>query len=295
MAWEDTLISIYLYICSNFKGPIWAPSQRLSNNANPEFTDEEVLAIYLFGIIKKKKTISEIYEYVTDHMSAWFPALPSYVGYVQRLNRLSDVFPVLVQKILDDCSREGVLEHTCMVDSFPVVMAHAKRSSTAKVAPGFANKGYCSSKSMYYHGVKVHLLAFRRPGTLPLPDYIGLTPGSDNDLTVLRTILPQLHDCDLFGDKIYADKELVARLSKEQNVHLYTPIKKKKGQEDLPMTDRAFSQAVSRVRQPIESLFNWIEEKTGIERASKVRSFQGLMVHVFGRIAAAMLLLAFYS
>ena len=295
MAWEDTLISIYLYICTNFKGSVWAPAQRLSNNADPTFTDEEVLTIYLFGIIKKKKTVSEMYEYITDHMSVWFPALPSYVGYLQRLNRLCDVFAPLLERILADCSREGVLEQTCMVDSMPIVLANAKRSSTAKVATGFANKGFCSSKNMYFHGVKLHLLAMRRPGTLPLPDYIGLTPGADNDLTVLRSILPKLHDCDLFGDKIYADQELVERLIKEQNVRLYTPIKKKKGQEHLPMTDRAFSQAVSAVRQPIESIFSWIEEKTGIQAASKVRSMQGLKVHVFGRLAAAMLLLVFYS
>ena len=35
------------------------------------------------------------------------------------------------------------------------------------------------------------------------------------------------------------------------------------------------------VRQPIESLFNWIEEKTGIE-ARQGTFFQGLLVHVFG-------------
>ena len=38
---------------------------------------------------------------------------------------------------------------------------------------------------------------------------------------------------------------------------------------------------------------SWLEEKTGIEVASKVRSYKGLMVHVFGRLAAAMALLAF--
>ena len=49
------------------------------------------------------------------------------------------------------------------------------------------------------------------------------------------------------------------------------------------------------MRQPIESLFNWIDEKTGIQCASKVRYYRGLLVHVFGRLAAAMLLLAFNS
>ena len=74
---------------------------------------------------------------------------------------------------------------------------------------------------------------------------------------------------------------------------IFTPVKKKKGQDELTMTNRAYSEAVSRVRQPIESLFNWIEEKTGIQCASKVRSYQGLLVHVFGRLAAAMYLLVF--
>lgn len=46
------------------------------------------------------------------------------------------------------------------------------------------------------------------------------------------------------------------------------------------------------MRQPIESLFSWIDEKTGIQQASKGRSCQGLLVHVFGRLAGAMLILA---
>ena len=57
------------------------------------------------------------------------------------------------------------------------------------------------------------------------------------------------------------------------------------------MTDEIISINVSRIRQPMESLFNWIDEKTGIQTASKVRSTQGLLVHVYGKLAAAMLLL----
>jgi transposase len=50
---------------------------------------------------------------------------------------------------------------------------------------------------------------------------------------------------------------------------------------------------IYRKRWEIEALFGWIQEKTGIQTASKVRSERGLMVHVFGRLAAAMFLLAF--
>ncbi|NJO14776.1 MAG: transposase [Thioploca sp.] len=64
------------------------------------------------------------------------------------------------------------------------------------------------------------------------------------------------------------------------------PSKKNQGQDHLDAADPLFSTAISRIRQPIESLFAWIEQKTGIALASQVRSYAGLMVHVFGRLAA---------
>ena len=71
----------------------------------------------------------------------------------------------------------------------------------------------------------------------------------------------------------------------------YTPVKKDKGQEYLESADSLYSTAISRIRQPIESLNNWIEEKVKIQIASKVRSYNGLMAHVFGKLAVAFNLL----
>lgn len=48
-----------------------------------------------------------------------------------------------------------------------------------------------------------------------------------------------------------------------------------------------FFTAVSKVRQPIESLFNLLNEKTNIQRAMKVRSTTGLLLHTIGKIAIA--------
>ncbi|MDI9561844.1 MAG: transposase, partial [Pseudomonadota bacterium] len=79
---------------------------------------------------------------------------------------------------------------------------------------------------------------------------------------------------------------------------ILTPVKAVKNQAQvLIQRDKAandlYSRAVSAIRQSIESLFNWIIEKTDIQRASKVRSTRGLLVHVFGRIAAAFIFLIF--
>ena len=81
----------------------------------------------------------------------------------------------------------------------------------------------------------------------------------------------------------------------ERLSHNDTPVKRKRGQESLTDAEKDFSRAVSRMRQPIEALFSWIEQKTNISMASRVRSYDGLLVHVFGRLTAACFLLAFYS
>lgn len=293
MNWQDQLISLYVYICQDYATHLWMYGQRLSNNADPDFTDEEVLTIYIFGIIQKRLTVQDIYTYIQDHLRDWFPLLPSYGGYVQRLNRLCAALPALTEQILADFPQQDVVIPVGLIDSMPIVLANGRRSGSARVASEFANKGYCSSKDMWYYGVKLHILGLKRERQLPKPDYIGLTPGAENDLTALRSILPHLRDLELYGDKIYADQTLKQTLETEQNLRLYTPIKKKKGQKELAFADQLLSTAISRMRQPIESLFNWIEEKTGIQMASKVRSYNGLIVHVFGRLAAAFFLLAF--
>lgn len=292
MDWELRLITLYEFICKQYREHLWIYCQRFAPHADLSFTDEEVVCIYMWGLMDKRREVRDIYEYTRRHLPAWYPRLPSYAGYVQRLNRVAGVFAPLLEAIRGTCLSPEVLTDIRLMDAMPVRMAHAKRSRHAKVAPELADKGYCASKGEYYYGVKLHVLGLRRPGTLPLPDYLGLTPASSHDLAALRPILPQLYGGELYLDKAYTDKSLAQTAWDKQGLTMLTPAKKAKGQERLDAADQLWSTAVSRVRQPIESLFNWIEEKTGIQRASKVRSSNGLLVHVFGRLAAAMWLMA---
>ena len=295
MDWQETLIRLYVFIAEHYKTHLWIYDQRLSNNNTPKFSDEEGLTLYLFGIMQGHTTLRAIYAYTFDHLHDWFPDLPSYTGYVQRLNRLAATFPPLIEQILAACPKDPLLSHIHLVDAMPIVMAKASRSGKACVASHIADKGYCATKTMWYYGVKLHIVAQCTDKGLPLPDYISLTGAAQHDLTALRPLLPYLTDGQLYADKSDADQTLKETLKADQNLDFYTPVKKKKDQDKIGFQDQLFSTAVSRKRQPIESLFHWLEEKTGIQRASKVRSYHGLMVHVFGRLAAACFLLAFYS
>ena len=47
---ELKLIGMYLYISDIYKYDLMYSCQRFSNNSKPEFTDEEVMTIYLYAM-----------------------------------------------------------------------------------------------------------------------------------------------------------------------------------------------------------------------------------------------------
>lgn len=98
-----------------------------------------------------------------------------------------------------------------------------------------------------------------------------------------------LENRKIYADKAYADCELKA-LAKANGTTILTPYKRKRGEKIIDSADSLNSTAISRMRQPIESLFNQIDEKVKLQNASKVRSLKGVLTHVWGgKITAFML------
>ena len=285
------LIALYCYICDLYDSELRWYCQRMSPNKSPKFSDAECLTIYLYAVLEEEKyQIKSIHRYAKSYLMSWFPALPSYQAFNRRLNFLSELFAPICKHVLSAVSTEGVDVHRSLLDSMPIMTCSGKRAG--KVAPELTDKGYCSTKKMHYYGVKLHALGFRRSGTLPLPEWLWVTPASTHDLSAIRTEIGQLTDRDIFADKAYADTGLNQELEQDNRSYIFTPVKLIKGQSQWERQfnkagDDLFSTAVSKVRQPIESLFNWIIEKVNIQKASKVRSARGLITHVFGKLAAA--------
>ena len=92
-----------------------------------------------------------------------------------------------------------------IVNSMPIVTCKGKNRE-GKVATEITSKGYCSTKNMYYYGMKLHMVGQRREGTFPFPEMITLTPASDNDLTVFKSeCVPYLSGKTVLADKTYSD------------------------------------------------------------------------------------------
>ena len=168
---ELKLISIYLYICDIFDSRLKGTCQRFSNNSNPDFTDQEVMTIYLYAMnVEQRLKIKQIHQYANDYLRSWFPLLPSYEAFNVRINRLSEAFRILSEILLSENCPPGCDLNTSVMDSIPIITCSEKRSPS--VAKKITDKGYCSSKSMYYYGLKLHALAFHRPDHLPFPESI---------------------------------------------------------------------------------------------------------------------------
>lgn len=281
-----------MYICDVYRSSLRFCCQRFCNNSNPEFTDEEVLTVYLFcGYCQRYFGIKEIHTFAKEYLSSWFPKLPSYKTFNTRLNMLSEAFKVLVETIIQSFKLEDCDSLISIVDSMPIVTCKGKNRE-GKVATEITSKGYCSTKNMSYYGMKLHMVGQRREGRITFPEMMALTLASDNDLTVFKNeFVPYLYGKIVLADKIYSDFSF---FGESNPVKVLTPHKEiKGGSEVLKQRDKAardlFSKAVSKVRQPIEAFFNWLNEKTEIQRASKVRVSKGLLVHTFGKLAIALL------
>ena len=270
--------------------------ERFSNNNKPEFTDQEIMTVYLYtmhheGHMKAK----HIHRFASEYLKSWFPKLGSYQAFNNRLNKLGGAFTRLVEILLVDFQPEDCCLDQSLLDSMPIITCSGKRSG--KVATEITDKGFCSTKGIYYYGLKLHLLGFRRIGKLPHPEQILFTPASVNDVTVFKEAWSGIENRTFWGDKIYFINELNEHMLKHQNLEMLTPVKAVKGMPEvikqrIKAANDLFSTAVSRVRQPVEAIFNWLIEKADIQKASKVRSTKGLMVHAFGRLAAAFITLA---
>jgi hypothetical protein len=294
------LISIYFLINTTAYSRIAGDLLRQSNNDCPEFTDEELMTVYLFGIIQRKYSEKkDIYQYTQDHLLDWFPKLPKYEAFSKRLNRISQAFMQLMNYLYERQELPNWLIQAgyridATVDSLPIMLVKGSLSDSAKVATEIANKGYCATKKTFYHGLKAHSLNIVIPNELPKMSNLVFSAAAESDNTIFKE---QIAPCvpinlNIHADKAYHDASATEQL-KDYDILMSAIQKRKRGQAELNADQKLMNTIFSSIRQPIESFFNWVIEKTDIQVASKVRSTNGLLLHIYGKIAAALIISIF--
>lgn len=288
------LIELYCTICQCNDSRYFEATQRQSNNCRPQFSDEELITVYIWGTMQRQFTRKAIYEYTKLHLSEWFPKLPSYQAFCRRLNRLAPAFRALSEIWMEEKQAGNETGSDFVVDSCPVILAKQTRSNKAKVGRPLCDKCYNASRKEWYYGVKLHLFAKLRPHKLPLPRAFSISRAAMCDLWAAKQIM---FDCrpisngTLFADKAYLDADWANTLKTEFGLSIALP--RKKTNSDTLISGDALSAGISARRQPIESFFHWLHCKTNFQAASTVRSITGLFFHIFAKCAAALACLKF--
>jgi len=207
-----------------------------------------------------------------------------------RLNREHEALAYLFHVILKSFAAH--LGHQFIVDTFPISVCQAQHASGSRAAQPFVSKGYCAAKKKYYIGAKVEILAAPRPGQLPMIGGYFIATAKRHDLKIAQETLTDLTGVVLYGDKAFVDQSFQLELFENYN-ELIVPVKQKKNAPPLGLFDEAFNSLHASIRQPIESLVAWINNKTRIEDASKVRSVNGLFAQIALKMVAALLMLIF--
>ncbi len=144
---ENTLIQIYLFVCQSYDTCSKTCFGRLSNNFRPDFTDEEIITIYLFAHLNQKYQKKQMHEFIKNYWSAWFPDLPADQTFVFRLNQLEQTFQSFGAVLLESLACRTDRGVDSIIDSFPVmVVASNGHSYGAKVARELAETRYCAAK-----------------------------------------------------------------------------------------------------------------------------------------------------
>lgn len=262
------LIELYCYVSAIYDSRLAYSVQRFSNNCSPKFTDQEIMTIYLWATLQKQYTKKDVYKYAINHLTEYFPNIPSYQAFNNRLNNLHEAFKELTYILTSIFKNEfpDVIEN--IVDSFPIALAKDKRAYKGKVAKEICNKGYCATKDFHYYGCKLHVIANVRPKTTPYPEYALITEASVHDLEAVRELFASFRNRKIYADRAYADAQLQS-LAKANGTVILTPYKRKRGEKIVDSADSLASTAISRIRQPIESLFNQIDEKVKLQNSKK--------------------------
>lgn len=114
-------------------------------------------------------------------------------------------------------SSDQAVEVDHLIDSFPVMLAKAGFARRARIARDLATIDYCAAKRIHFHGMRLHLLACRRNGHLPIPSEIWFRAGNVHDLTAFKEQCPNLSDSALFGDKVFCDAALKKQLQEKNH------------------------------------------------------------------------------
>lgn len=247
------MTEIYCFVDDFFKTHDGLAQWRTSPNAEPAFTDSEVITIALMQSCLGVDSLKQTYMLIAENFASAFPLLCSYQQWIARLHRLSP----LTGRLFESARRAGECR-LYLIDSKPIPVCKAIRHGRVRLLR--EDGAYFGKTSAgWFFGFKLHML---RDISGCIVDAI-LTSGNLDDRDPALELAQAADGGVVLGDLGYEGPHLADLLAEQAQLLLIT-------RRDVAEKRELHSS----VRQGIETLFSQLWHKF-IDRVFS-RSWQGL-------------------
>jgi hypothetical protein len=249
---------------------------RPSVGISPQLSDAELVTLAVMQALLGFTSEARWIRYAHASLRHLFPYLPQQPGYNKRLRA--------ARGLIRDCARALAAstsqwtDDVWIVDSTPVECARSRETVKRSDLAGWAEYGYCASRTRFFWGLRLHLVCTLHG----LPVGYALAGAKADERQVLLGILddddlPARPGQVLIGDKNYFGRAFEKTLAGAGLV-LLRPARK--GQPERPG-----SQFFKPLRQVIESVNDTLKGQLDLERHGG-RTVDGVTARVLQRILA---------
>src|SRR4029453_992537 len=255
MSVDHQMTEIYCFVDEFFKTHPALARWRHSPQAQPQFSDAEVLTMALLQGVFAVATLKQTYRLVARNWRRAFPALPTDKQWVARLHQLG---PHVGRVLASTCGHAANAARLYLIDSKPIPLCAPIRHGRVRLLRDEGAYFGKTSKGWFF-GFKLHLLRHIAGRVLN----IIFTPGNCDDAETALLLVQPLKGGVLLGDLGYRGPECARRVAEEAELLLIP-------RDQAPVHKFVLSQ----VRQQIETTFSQLWRKF-VDRVFS-RSWHGL-------------------
>lgn len=244
------------------------PEKKVGRKRALSITDYVILT--LFKQEHNFRTTKDLYNFVREYMSSYFPPVPSYQQFNEGINATFRYLVIISWLMSKHTRSKGAMYH--VIDSTPMPVCNNQYRFSEKIFKGLAASG--KNLNGWFWGFKLHLIINQNMEI----ESIKITNGSASDTSVLTDDFIDGIKGWLVGDKGYIGVDKAKDLSKKGIKLLTRTRKNMKKKPATSLHNYLFSK-----RQSIEGVFSYLKHRLFLIN-SYARSAEGFFVSVFSAI-----------
>lgn len=236
----DSLTQIYVFVADYMLAHPEEAGWRQSHNAQPDFTDAEVITIGLIQGSLGVATLKQTYELIAANHRDCFPRLCSYPRWIARLHALQ---PLCGRLVVAALAKHRMPARVYLMDTKPIPVCKPIRHGRVRL---LRDEGaYFGKNSVgWYFGFKIHVLMHKDGGIFSV--LLTSANRSDKEVEINLLLASAVEGGLALADRGYHNRELRQELKERLGLGLLTPA-------DVPPAHRLF---LSQERERIETVFS---------------------------------------